>query len=145
MNKYMLITIAVCALVCSGCETKAGTGFLAGGASGAVIGGVAGGGVGAAIGAGAGAVTGGLIGAYLDSRDQQRLEQEDATTAKRIDKGQKLSVSDVIAMHNAKISDDKIIKILRDTDSRFKLTTRDIDKLHRAGVSNSVINYMLRS
>lgn len=145
MNKYILITISICGLFCSGCETKAGTGFLAGGASGAVIGGVTGGGVGAAIGAGAGAVTGGLVGAYLDSKDQQRLESKDPATVKRIDKGEKLSVNDVIAMHHAKISDDKIIKILRDTNSRFKLTTRDIDKLQKAGVSNSVINYMLRS
>ena len=140
-----VLTIAVSLLCVTGCESKAGTGILAGGATGAVVGGVVGGGAGAAIGAGAGAVTGGIIGAVLDSRDQRSLESQSPKTAKRIDNGKQLNVDDVIALHDAGISDDKIIELMQKTNSRYYLKMRDIDKLQRAGVSNSVINYMMRT
>ena len=144
-NIGSVLIISISALSLTSCESKAATGIFAGGATGAAIGGIAGGGTGAAIGAGAGAVAGGLIGAALDAQDKRNLEKENARAAKRVEKGQQLSVDDVIAMHKAGISDDKIIDILKASDSRFYLTTKDIDKMQRAGVSNSVINYMMRT
>ncbi len=142
---FSVLAIAVSMLCVSGCESKAGTGFLAGGATGAVVGGVVGGGAGAAIGAGAGALTGGIIGAVLDSRDQRNLESQSPKTARRIDSGKQLTVDDVISLHDASISDDKIIELMQKTNSRYYLKMKDIDKLQRAGVSNSVINYMMRT
>lgn len=139
------IGLGLVVLCLSGCETRAGTGFLAGGATGAGIGAIAGGGTGAAIGAAAGAVGGGLIGAYLDSKDRRSLERQSKGTYNRVDQGEQLSVADVINLHKANISDKKIIDLMKKTNSRYTLTTRDIDRLQRAGVSNSVINYMMRT
>ncbi len=148
MNKYVLSTtlaIALGAFGLTGCESKAATGILAGGATGAGIGAIAGGGYGAAIGAGVGAVTGGLVGAYLDTQDQKSLRNQSQSTYNRVDNGEQLSVQDVINMHKSNIADDKIISLIKKTDSHYSLTTRDIDRLQRAGVSNTVINYMMRS
>ncbi|MCP5492247.1 MAG: hypothetical protein H7A40_04315 [Chlamydiales bacterium] len=147
MKKSILSTIFVIATIMlslTGCESKAATGVLAGGATGAGIGAIAGGGYGAAIGAGVGAVTGGLIGAYLDTQDQKNLHNISPNTYDRIDNGEQLSIQDVINLHKANISDDKIIDLIKKTNSHYNLTTRDIDSLQRAGVSNSVINYMMR-
>lgn len=140
-----ILAIGIGSLCVSGCESKAGTGALAGGATGAVVGGVVGGGAGAAIGAGAGALAGGIIGAVLDSQDQKNLQNQSPKTAQRIDNGQQLTVADIIALHDAGISDDKIIELMKKTNSHYYLKMSDVDKLQRAGVSNSVINYMMRT
>ena len=61
-----------------GCETKAGTGALVGGAGGAAIGSIIGnqshgrGGEGALIGAGVGAISGALVGNAMDEQDRQK-------------------------------------------------------------------------
>ena len=121
-----------------GCETKAGTGALAGGAGGAIIGGAFGGGTGALIGAGAGAVGGAIIGASLDASDRAKLDDQ---TRRNYDEGEPLDVKDVIAMHNAGISDDKIIGALNGNRAK-PLTDEKIAKLKNAGVSQKVINSM---
>lgn len=145
MKLSAIILITAISILTISCESKAATGIFAGGATGAAIGGIAGGGAGAAIGAGAGAVTGGLVGAYLDTQDRKNLEQQNPKTAKRVDSGKQLSIDDVISMHKAGIDDDKIIDIMKKTDSKYYLRTKDIDRLQRAGVSNKVINYMMRT
>lgn len=139
------LSFALCALMLAGCESKAATGIFAGGATGAGIGAIAGGGTGAAIGAAAGAIGGGLIGAYLDTQDQKSLQRQNQGTYDRVDNGERLSVNDVINLHKANIADDKIIDLLKKTKSRFNLTPKEIDRLQRAGVSNTVINYMMRT
>jgi len=147
MKKSVLSTIFVIVTIMlplTGCESKAGTGALAGGATGAGIGAIVGGGYGAAIGAGVGSATGGLIGVYFDSQEQKQLHDTSPNTYDRIDNGDQLTIQDVINLHRANISDDKIIDLIKKTNSRYSLTTRDIDSLQRAGVSNAVINYMMR-
>ncbi len=48
-------------------------------------------------------------------------------------------------MHKAGLSSDKIIALIRKTNSQFTLSTYQIDRLQRAGVPDEVINYMIRS
>src|SRR3954471_22802690 len=68
-----------------GCETKAGTGALVGGAGGAAVGGLIGSmsharaGEGALIGAGVGAIGGALVGNEMDKQDRQREREREYT------------------------------------------------------------------
>ena len=126
-----------------GCESKAATGVLAGGALGAGIGGIAGGGQGALIGGAAGVIAGGLIGASLDESDQRNLKNQSAQTYRHVDRGEKLTVDDIINMKRARISDQKIIDLIRKTQSSYTLNKYQINRLKSSGVSQEVIDYMM--
>ena len=127
----------------TGCASKAGTGAITGGALGLGVGALAGGGTGAAIGAAGGAIIGGLIGASLDAQEQRRLKEESRQTYQRVDQGQQLSINDIIHLSNAGIPDEKIIDLMKKTNSHYNLNNAQIEKLRDAGVSETVINYML--
>jgi outer membrane lipoprotein SlyB len=65
---YYTLCLITLTLLCSSCQTRAGTGALIGGGVGTGVGALAGGGQGALIGAGLGALTGAVVG---DSMDRQ--------------------------------------------------------------------------
>lgn len=124
------------------CQTKTQSGALGGAVGGAVVGGVAGGPYGALIGAGAGAVGGAIIGAVLDDADKERLDED--TRTKYNQKSGQISIDTIIALKEKGFSDEKIIGILEETKSTYPdITTSDIDRLRKAGVSDEVINYCL--
>jgi len=141
------------AMLLTGCQYPNGepnntaSGALVGGGigaiSGAAIGGPRNGGAGALIGAAAGAITGGLIGNSLDQQQQERLRAQAPQTYTRVDQGQPLSVADVKALSEAKVSDDVIINQIRNSHTVFHLSASDIIDLHNAGVSENVINFMI--
>lgn len=138
-----LLTLTLAGLLMAGCESKAGTGAITGGALGLGVGALAGGGTGAAIGAAGGAIIGGVIGASLDANEQRRLKEESSQTYHRVDQGQRLSINDIIHLSNADIPDDKIIDLIKKTKSQYNLNSYQIEKLRDAKVSETVINYMM--
>ena len=144
------------ALAFTGCETpygtpdRTGTGALAGGgigaASGAIIGAAAGNpAAGAAIGGAAGLITGGLIGHSMDMDEQARLRAQAPQTYVRIEQGQPLSVADVKALAQARLSDDVIISQIRNSRTVYHLSASDIIDLKNSGVSEPVIAYMINT
>ena len=145
MKKHIFLLIPILGTLFFSCESKTGTGALVGGGSGALIGGLAGGGTGALIGAGAGVIAGGLIGAALDNEDQKNLKRESQKTYDRVDKNNQLSVHDIINLHKAEISDDKIIDLIKKTNSHYTLDRYQMGALRDAGVSEKVIYYMMYS
>jgi hypothetical protein len=54
-----------------------------------------------------------------------------------------LTRHDIIAMSQAKVGDDVIIKMIQSTDSRFRLQSRDVVALADSGVSDKVIEAMI--
>ena len=136
--------MAATALI-TGCETKTQTGALVGGGLGAGTGALIGGGQGALIGGAVGVIGGALVGSALDDQDRDNVQQENSRTLKRIDNGEQLSVHDVISLHKAGVSDSKIIELIQKTGSRYNLTTYKIERLRNAGVSDTVINYMMNT
>ncbi len=138
----------------TGCETpygtpdRTGTGALAGGAIGAFSGAVIGGrhaGEGALIGGAIGAITGGLIGHSMDQEERERLRAEAPQTYVRFEQGQPLAVADVKAMVSAHVGDNVIISQIQSTRSVYHLSAADIIDLHDAGVSETVIQYMVNT
>ena len=139
------IALTCIALIIGSCASNTGTGVLAGGALGAGVGGIAGGGTGALIGGAAGVVAGGLIGAALDEQDRKVMERSSPRTVDRMDRGEPLTINDVIKLSQGAVSDDTIIRYMRDTGSTYNLSQAQIRRLQDAGVSQRVINYMVDS
>lgn len=141
MRKYILA--ACLAFIMMGCETKTGTGALAGGALGAGTGGLIGGGEGALIGGAVGALGGGLVGAALDEQDRKIMERSSPRTVERMDRGEPLTYNDIIKLSQGGVSDETIIRYIRETRTTYRLSQYHIRKLQQGGVSQRVINYMI--
>lgn len=143
--KYSLMTLAAATLFLGSCESKAGTGALVGGGGGALVGGLAGGGTGALIGGAVGAVGGAIIGATLDAHDRDVMQERSPNTLSRIDNGQQLTIGDVKNMSRNGLSDDTIINQLKATNSTYNLSNSQVRDLQDAGVSQRVIDYMIKT
>jgi outer membrane lipoprotein SlyB len=144
MKRNIVFLITVLCLF-TGCETRTGTGALAGGGVGAAVGGTISGGQGALIGGVAGAVAGGLIGAALDEQDRKVMQRTSPRTVDRMDRGEPLTVNDVIKLSQGGVSDESIIHYLQQAGSTYNLSQAQIRRLQDAGVSQRVINYMVDS
>jgi outer membrane lipoprotein SlyB len=141
--KKLIIGILLSSFLFMGCQTKTGSGALAGGAIGVGTGAAIGGERGALIGGAVGALGGGLIGAALDEQDRKVMERTSPRTVDRMDKGEPLTVSDVIKLSQGGVSDETIIRYIRDTRTSYTLSQAQINRLQQGGVSQRVINYML--
>lgn len=125
------------------CATNTGTGVIAGTVLGAGVGGIAGGGRGALIGGAAGAIAGGLVGASLDEQDRKVMERNSPRTVDRMDRGEPLTINDVIKLSQGGVSDDMIVRYIKQTDSYYQLSQTQVRRLQEAGVSQRVINEMV--
>ncbi len=141
--KKVISFIILAGVLVVGCQTKTGTGALAGGALGAGTGALIGGGKGALIGGAVGAVAGGLVGAALDEQDRQVMERTSPRTVHRMDRGEPLTVNDVIKLSQGGVSDETIIHYMQSTESSYDLSQTQIDRMRESGVSPRVINYMI--
>jgi len=134
--------ICLVAIFCS-CTTNTGTGIIAGGIAGAGAGSLIAGGQGALIGGAVGAIGGGFVGAYLDDQDRKSMEKSSPRTVDRMDRGEPLTINDVIKLSQADVNDETIIKYIRDTGSSYNLSQSQIRRLQDAGVSKRVVNFMI--
>lgn len=140
-----VVSLSVILFFSSACQNKTETGALVGAGTGAVIGAIAGRGPGALIGAAVGAVGGAAIGYMMDQNDQQKLQNQSPGTLNKIQNGQQLDISDIIQMAKAGISDRVIISEIQSTNSVFYLSPAQIDRLKSQGVSQEVIDYMIKT
>lgn len=144
--KMTIMTLGAGAILLVGCESKAGTGALVGGAvgvgAGALISPTP---QGALIGGAVGAATGAIIGASLDSDDRDVLQQNSPDTVERIDHGQQLTLDDIKEMSKNGLSDNVIIGQIQATKSVYYLSANEIIDLKNAGVSQRVIDYMIQT
>lgn len=140
------LTILSTLILLTACESKAGTGALAGAGVGALAGGLIGGNAaGVLIGGAVGAAAGGLIGAALDEQDRKTLEHNSPQTLQRIDNRQQLTIYDIEELSKNGIHDDVIIGQIQNTNSVFYLTSDQIIELKESGVSQKVIEYMVQT
>jgi uncharacterized protein YcfJ len=140
--KYSAIFLT---LLLTSCSTNTGTGVLAGGIIGASIGGIVGGGNGSLIGSAAGILTGGLIGTALDVQDRKVMEKNSPRTVDRMDRGEPLTINDVIKLSQSGVNDETIIRYITNSPTVYNLSQAQIRRLKDAGVSQRVINEMLQS
>lgn len=141
MKMLKLLIIAACA----SCSTNTGTVAIAGAGLSAITGGVTGGGQGALIGTAVGAVAGGLVGAVLDEQDRKVMEKTSPRTVDRMERGEPLTLNDVIKLSQGGVSDNAILNYMQETDSSYTLSQAQIRRLQDAGVSQRVVDFMIAS
>ena len=145
-NLFFIIMIATAFF--AGCMTPQGSpdytasGALAGGATGAIIGGLS---DNSGVGALAGAVMGGIIGHGMDQAQEEQLRSRSPGTMAHVEQGQPLTVADVEALSRAGIGDDLIISQIRNSRTVYYLNAQEIIDLKNAGVSETVINFMINT
>ena len=61
------------------------------------------------------------------------------------EKNRRLTKEDVVNMVTSGVGDDVVISLIKATSSRFKLSVSDIVELKKAGVSERVIECMIRT
>ncbi len=135
-----------------GCQTKAGTGALIGGAGGAAAGGAIGSmshsraGGGALIGAAVGALGGALIGHEMDKSDQREARDRDSAsdyTRRHVSAvSEPVTKSDVVSWSRRGLRDEVIIDRIERSGTVFHLTAADENDLRDRGVSDFVIRAM---
>ena len=81
----------------------------------------------------------------LDECERNALLEFSPRTLHRIDKRRELNICDVMNMHEAGICDEVIIGVILDTRSSYHLTTSDIIRLKNFGLSQKLIDTMIRS
>jgi hypothetical protein len=141
----------------AGCESKAGTGALVGGAAGAGIGAIIGHnshnrtGSGALIGGAVGALGGALVGNEMDKADRRKEQEARYDRETYYDGGSRsssyasssrVSQQDVIAWSNRGMRDSEIIDRIDRSGTVFHLTAADENHLRDGGVSEDVIREM---
>ncbi len=143
--KKILVIISLFAFCLASCQSKAGTGAIAGGAIGAGTGAILGGGKGALIGGAAGAAGGAIIGAILDDQDRKIMDKTSPRTVERMDRGEPLTINDIIKLSQGGVSDDTIIRYIKDSKTTYNLSQAQINRLQEAGVSQRVVNFMIET
>ena len=73
------------------------------------------------------------------------MEQSSPRTVDRMDRGDPLTINDVIKLNQGGVSDETIMEYMRDTDSTYNLSQAQIRRLQDAGVSKKVISYMVNT
>lgn len=138
-------SILLLAVILASCASNTGTGVISGGVLGSGVGGIAGGGRGALIASAAGVIAGGLIGAALDEQDRKVMERNSPRTVDRMDRGEPLTINDVIKLSQSGVSDDMIALYIHNTSSSYQLSQPQVRRLQDAGVSSRIINEMIAS
>lgn len=141
----LILSIGIMLFVtgCQNAQTKAGEGAIIGGVLGAAAGGIIGhqshhGGEGAAIGAAAGALTGAIVGSQIPKQGQTAQGTQAAQSANP----NQMSMQQIIDLTNQGANENVIIDKIRLTNSRFNLSTDDINYLKQKGVTQRVIDAM---
>lgn len=86
-----------------------------------------------------------MIEISLGDTDRAALESESPQTLAKIDQKEPLTVNDIKKMSKIGLSDQIIISQIEATGSVFYLSTADIIDLKSAGVSQGVIDYMIKT
>lgn len=149
--KRVLSLLVVCSFVllacgCQNTKSKAPEGTLIGGvlgaAAGAGIGSLSGNaGVGAGIGAAVGAISGGIIGSQIEKKPPQEPAAQLGAAVQDTSATQ-MSILQVIELSKQGTPDDVIIDRIKKSNSKFNLTSEDIDYLKKQGISQKVIDAM---
>lgn len=148
------VVVCVLGAAVAGCETKAGTGALIGGAGGAAAGGAIGSmshgraGEGALIGGAVGLIGGALVGNSMDQADKKRDREQfaereyDRRSTPSASISSTVSKTDVVSWTQRGTRDEIIIDRIERSGSVFRLSVADENELRDRGVSESVIRAM---
>ena len=81
----------------------------------------------------------------LDMQDRKVMEKSSPRTVDRMDRGEPLTLNDIIKLSQNAVNDSAIISYMKMTRSSYHLSQTQIRRLQDAGVSQNVINFMIDS
>jgi len=73
------------------------------------------------------------------------IEKSSPRTVDRIDKGDPLTINDVIKLCQGGVSDDAIITYMKNTESSYNLSQTQIRRLQNSGAGERVITFMIET
>lgn len=137
---FRLFQYAILGLLCSSCSTNTGSAraewsalSMSGGSRRDLI-------------VSAGSVVGGrLISATLDEQDRRVMDRTSPRTVERMERGEPLTINDIIKLSQGGVNDSTILNYMSETDSNYTLSQAQIRRLQDAGVSQRVIDFMVDS
>jgi hypothetical protein len=88
-------------------------------------------------------VFGALVGSYLGSHELKNLRSS-PRTVQRMDRGEPLTLDDIIKLHEGCVSDQTIIRYIHDSQAVYSLTESNIRRLRSSGMSEAIIVTMRR-
>ena len=83
--------------------------------------------------------------ASLSATDREVMEQRSPETLQKLDDREQLSLQDIKNMTSNGLNDKTIIAQINATRSTFCLTPEEMEDLSQCGVSEKVINYMIKT
>lgn len=138
MNK--IVCLIICLLL-AGCQTKTGSRAVSSSKIGSYAGEVFKNKECAAVGSD-GTLSGGLIGPALDEQDKKIMENTSPRTLDRMDRGEPITISDIIKLSQGGVNDEIIIRYIHSAKTTYHLTQAQIRRLRQGGVSQRVIKYI---
>lgn len=146
----LLVLVAILPVALSGCRSPyyADRGALVGGLAGAGLGAAIGENndnplLGAAIGAVGGTIAGSAMGAGIDADIAQERAAVQAQIGRQL--SSQVTIPDVVAMSQAGVSEDVMIRQVEAAGVNAEMTTTDVIALHQQGVPTRVIEAMQRA
>ena len=85
------------------------------------------------------------FGIMLDRQDRRIMELTSVRTVERMDKGDPLTIGDIIKLSQSGISDDVVVNYILQTRTSYNLSQSQIVRLQESGVSKRIINHMIGS
>ncbi len=79
----------------------------------------------------------------LDDQDKKIMNKISPRTVERMDRGEPLTINDIIKLSQGGISDDTIIRYIKETKTTYNLSQAQINRLQEAGASQRVVNFMI--
>lgn len=125
MRQFLFATITL--LASAGCQTK-NAGTISGGAFGSNF-----------------TEMSSSVGSSLDAQDKKVMEQSSPRTVDRMERGDPLTIGDIIKLHESGISDETVIRYIRLTKTSYDLNQTNIRRLQNTGVSQRIIDFMLET
>lgn len=132
-------------ILLASCATNTGTGAFTGSILGGGVGGLAGGKKAGLIASAAGLVAGSIVGVVLDEQDRLVMQKNSPRTIDRMDRGDPLTINDVIKLSQNGVSDNTIMQYIQDTFSFYSLSQTQVRRLQNSGVSQRIINVMIEA
>jgi outer membrane lipoprotein SlyB len=133
---------------CQSSSNRAVEGGVIGGLVGATIGGIVGhqsghGGEGAAIGAAAGVLGGAVVGSNVQKQPGQAAQPAQAPVVQQAYNPNQIAIQQIVELSREGVHEAVIIDKIKMSNSKYTLTTDDVNNLKQQGVSQNVINVML--
>lgn len=124
------------------CATNLGTGVLTGGVLGTTTGIAFQSGETTLLASAIGIVAGGVLGYFLDEQDKKIVEKNSPRTVERMEKGDPLTLNDIIQLSQSGIHDEVILRYLEKSGMTYSLTKTQVQRLRQSGVSQRIIEAM---